>query len=149
MKILSQNKQAYFNYEILEEFTAGIVLTGAEIKSIRAGHMNLKGAYVTVLGGEAWLTNANISRYPYDSNPDYDPFRKRKLLLQKKEIEKLSGKLNTQGVTLIPLSVGVKGRYAKLVLALARGKKKHDKRATIKDRDTKREAERAMKRFKK
>lgn len=149
MKILHQNKQAYFNYEILEEFTAGIMLTGAEIKSVRAGHFNLKGAFVSIVGGEAWLKNANISRYPYDSNPAYDPFRTRKLLLKKPEIEKLAGKLNAQGVSLIPLAVGLKGRYAKVVLGLARGKKKHDKRAIIKERDTKREAERAMKRFKK
>ncbi|MFH0820167.1 MAG: SsrA-binding protein SmpB [Candidatus Peregrinibacteria bacterium] len=144
MKIIHQNKKAYFNYEILEEFKAGIVLSGAEVKSIRAGHVNLKSAYVTILGGEAWLKGANIARYPYDSRPEYDPFRVRKLLLKKAEIEKLAGKLNAQGVTLIPLAVGLEKQYVKLVLGLARGKKKHDKRAAIKDRETKREAARAI-----
>ena len=147
MKILTQNKKALFDYEILEEFKAGIVLTGAEIKSVRGGHVHLKGAFVSILGGEAWLKGAHIAPYKYNSNP-YDPLRMRKLLLQKNEIEKLAAKLNTQGVTLIPLAVGLEKAYAKVILALARGKKKHDKRASIKDRDTKREAERAMKRFK-
>lgn len=147
MKILTENKKALFDYEILEQFKAGIVLTGAEIKSVRGGHVHLKGAFVSIVGGEAWLKGAHIAPYKYDSNP-YDPLRARKLLLQKKEIEKLAAKLNTQGVTLIPLAVGLEKTYAKVLLALARGKKKHDKRAVMKERSTKREAERAMKQFK-
>ncbi len=144
MKIIHQNKKAYFNYEVLEEFRAGLVLTGSEVKSVRAGHAALKGAYVSIVGGEAWLKGANISRYKYDSRPDHDPFRTRKLLLKKSEIEKLAGKLNTQGVTLVPLAIGLQKQYVKLVLGLVRGKKKHDKRATIKERESKREAERAI-----
>lgn len=144
MKILHENKKALFDYEVLEKFQAGLVLLGSEIKSIRLENVNLKGAYVGIFGGEAWLKNANISRYKYDSREEYNPLRERKLLLKKKEIEKLAMKLNTQGVTLVPLAIGIEGRYAKLIIALARGRKKHDKRQLIKERTTKREIQRAI-----
>lgn len=147
MKIIHTNKKAYFDYEVLEELVAGMVLSGPEIKSVRAGHVNLKGAYVSIHGGEAFLKNANIARYPYDTSGTYDPFRDRKLLLSKKEIERLAGKLNAQGTTLAALAIGLKGPYAKLVVGLVRGKKKHDKRQVIKDRAAAREAGRAMKGF--
>ena len=146
MKIISKNKKAYFDYEILDEYKAGIMLTGPEIKSIRKGNINLKGAYVSIEKGEASLKNAHISRYKYDSNKDYDPFRVRKLLLKESEIHKIANHLNTQGVTVVPLAIGLDGKYAKLQIGIARGKKKHDKRHAIKDRETKRQAERAMKR---
>ncbi|MFH1012520.1 MAG: SsrA-binding protein SmpB [Candidatus Peregrinibacteria bacterium] len=147
MKIIHKNKKAYFDYEVLEELTAGIMLTGSEIKSIRAGNVNLKSAYVSIQNGEAFLQQSQIAQYAYDSSPNYDPFRTRKLLLSKREIEWLAGKLNTQGVTIAALAVGLKGPYAKIVIGLVRGKKKHDKRQLIKERHMEREAERAMKKF--
>lgn len=147
MKIIHKNKKAYFDYELLQEFVAGIMLTGPEIKSVRGGHINLKGAYVSIQTGEAFLKSAHISKYPHDQNPDYDPFRVRKLLLNKKEIEKVAAKLNTQGVTIIPLAIGLEGRYAKILISLARGKKKHDKRHSIKEREDKRKLDRLTKNY--
>jgi SsrA-binding protein len=146
MKIINKNKKAYFDYEIVDEYKAGIMLTGPEIKSVRNGNVNLKGGYISIQNGEAFLKGANISRYKYDSNPDYDPFRVRKLLLKEQEIYRISNNLNTQGITVIPLAIGLDGKYAKLQIGVARGKKKHDKRASIKDREAKRQVERAVKR---
>jgi SsrA-binding protein len=147
MKIIHKNKKATFDYEILQTFIAGIVLTGPEIKSIRAGHVNLKGSYVSILKGEAYLKNAQITKYGHDNSADYDPFRDRKLLLKKNELHKIEQKLNTQGVTMVALVVGLKGRYAKVEIALARGKKKHDKRETIKGREMKRTMDRLKKNY--
>lgn len=147
MKIISKNKKAYFDYEVLDEYKAGIMLTGPEIKSIRGGNVNLKGAYVSVSNGEASIRGMNISRYKYDSNPDYDPFRLRKLLLKESELHKITNHLNTQGVTIVPLAIGLDGKYAKIQIGVARGKKKHDKRASIKDRETKRQAQQAIKKY--
>lgn len=147
MKIIHKNKKAYFDYEILQEFTAGILLTGAEVKSIRGGHVNLKGAYVSIQNGEAFLKNSHISKYSHDQSEDYDPFRVRKLLLNKREIEKLSSNLNTQGVTIVALAVGLAGRNIKAIIALVRGKKKHDKRDTIKGREQKRVMDRLIKNY--
>jgi SsrA-binding protein len=145
MKIINKNKKAYFDYEVVEEYKAGIMLTGPEIKSVRNGNVNLKGAYISIQNGEAFLKGVNISRYKYDSNPDYDPFRVRKLLLKEREIYKISNNLNTQGITVIPLAIGIDGKFAKIQIGIVRGKKKHDKRHAIKDRDTKRQAQRAIK----
>ncbi len=147
MKIIHKNKKAYFDYKILQEFTAGIMLTGSEIKSIRGGHVNLKGAYVTISNGESFLKNAHISKYPYDQNKDYDPFRVRKLLLNKPELNKIANKLNTQGITVVPLAVGLEKKYAKLKIALVRGKKKYDKREVIKGREQKRRLDRLIKSY--
>ena len=147
MKIIHKNKKAYFDYEILQEFTAGIILTGSEIKSVRAAHVNLKGAYVGIQHGEAFLKNAHISKYAHDSTDTHDPFRDRKLLLNKKEINKIANQLNTQGVTVVALAIGLEGRYAKVQIALARGKKKHDKRETIKGREQKRQMDRLIKNY--
>ena len=147
MKLIKKNKKAYFDYEILQEFTAGIILTGPEIKSVRSGNINLKGAYVSIQNGEAFLKNAHISKYPYDQNQEYDPFRIRKLLLNKRELEKTENQLNTQGVSMVALSIGLVGRLAKLQIGLARGKKKHDKRENIKKRDQKRQMDRVMKNY--
>ena len=147
MKIIHKNKKAYFDYEILQEFTAGIMLTGPEIKSVRGGHVNLKGAYVSIQNGEAFLKNAHISKYAYDSSKDYDPFRIRKLLLNKPELNKIANQLNTQGVTVVPLAVGLEKKYAKLKIALVRGKKKYDKRQTIRERETKRKVDRMIKSY--
>jgi len=146
MKIIQKNKKAYFDYEVLDEYKAGIMLTGPEIKSIRSGNVNLRGAYVSVSSKEASIRGMNISHYKYDSNPDYDPFRVRKLLLKESELHKITNHLNTQGVTIVPLAIGLDGKYAKLQIGIARGKKKHDKRHAIKDRETKRQVERAIKR---
>jgi len=147
MKIIHKNKKVYFDYEILQEFTAGIMLTGPEIKSIRKGNVNLKGAYVTINNDEAFLKNAHISKYPYDQNPNYDPFHVRKFLLNKRELNKIANKLNTQGVTVVPLAVGLERKYAKVQIALVRGKKKHDKRQIIKGREEKRRLDRLIKSY--
>lgn len=147
MKIIHQNKKATFDYEILAEFKAGIMLIGPEIKSIRKGNVNLKGAYVSIQkNNKAFLKGAHISRYAYDSSADYEPFRDRELLLNKSELHKIVNHLNTQGVTVVPLAIVLEGKYAKVKIAVARGKKKHDKRETIKKREIKREIDRAMKR---
>lgn len=147
LKILAQNKKATFDYEVLEEFVAGLVLTGPEIKSVRAGHVTLKGSYVSLTEGVSMVKGMNIARYPYDSSPDYDPFRDRKLLLSKKEIEKISKNLKTKGCTVASLAIGLEGSYAKLQIGLVRGRKKEDKRAVIKDRENKRTVDRAIRAF--
>lgn len=145
MKIIHKNKKAYFDYEILDEFKAGIMLLGSEIKSVRRSNVSLRGAYVSLQSGSVMLKGAHISKYPYDNSDDYDPFRDRKLLLNKSEIKKISNHLNTQGVTIVPLLVGIDGKYAKVMIGVARGKKKHDKRETIKKREQKRQIDRAVK----
>ena len=147
MKIIHKNKKATFDYEILEKFTSGIVLTGSEVKSVRGGNINLTGSYISIQSGEAFLKNAKISQYKYDSSDDYDPFRMRKLLLKRKEIEKMERELNTQGVSIIPLSIGLEGAYIKLEVGIARGKKKYDKRQSIKERDEKRKMDRLIKKY--
>jgi len=145
------NKQAKYNYNILEKFEAGLVLTGPEVKSAKAGQMNLKGAYVTIKQNqnpEAYLTNAHISKYkPAGPQPDYDPKRPRKLLLHRKEINKLIGFLQQKGLTLVPLSVYTKHNRVKLEFGVGRGKKKFEKKRQIKDRETKRRIDRAMKQY--
>lgn len=146
MKIIQKNKKATFDYEILDEFKAGLMLLGSEIKSIRKGNVNLKGSYVSIQNGRAFLKGAHISRYPFDSNTDYDPFRDRELLLNKSELHKIENQLNNQGVTVVALAIGLDGKYAKVKIGVARGKKKHDKRETIKKREVKRQIDRAMKR---
>lgn len=147
LKLIHKNKKAYFDYEILQEFKAGIMLLGSEIKSVRKGDVNLKGAYVSLQNSKPVLKGAHISRYAYDTSENYEPFRDRQLLLTQNELEKIQRELNIQGVTLVPLYIGMDGKYAKLQMALVRGKKKHDKRETMKARDSKRQIDRAMKRF--
>lgn len=143
---LAGNKKALFDYEILEKFQAGLVLTGQEVKSVKAGHMSLKGTYVTFHNGDAYLTNANISKYPQAGNlPDYEPTASRRLLLRKREIRYLQGKLAEKGLTIVPLSVYTKNRFIKVEIAVGRGKKQYDKRETIKKRDTEREIKRSLK----
>ena len=95
MKIIQKNKKAYFDYELLQEFTAGLMLLGSEVKSVRAGNVNLKGSYVSIVHGDAVLKGATIARYPYDQNESYEPMRERKLLLSKKELHKIESSLNT------------------------------------------------------
>jgi len=145
MKIITKNKKALFDYEIIDKYKAGIMLLGPEIKSIRSGNVNLKGSYVSIQNGAAYLKNTNISRYKYDSNPDYDPFRERKLLLKESELHRISNSLNTQGLTVVALAIGIEGKFAKVEIAVVRGKKKYDKRQSIKDKDSKRRLDRLMK----
>jgi SsrA-binding protein len=137
MKILALNKRANFDYEIFEKFEAGIVLSGDEVKSAKAGGFNIAASYAQVKDGEIWLINSEISPYqPKNISSNYDPKRTRKLLLHKKEIKYLGGKL-TQKFMLIPLRVYLKNNFIKLELGLARPRKKYDKREIIKKREAK------------
>lgn len=145
IKIIAVNKKARFNYNLLERFEAGIVLSGAEIKSIRAGHISLVESYVRPHDGELFLLNANITEYSHSSDSNYEPQRKRKLLMHKQEIKKLTGRVEAQGCTIVPVKLYLKKGRAKLEIALAKGKAGPDKRHAIKDRELKVEAERAMK----
>ena len=142
----AENKKARFNYEILERYEAGIELLGTEVKSVRGGKMSLEGAFVIVRGGEVYLLGANIPAFQEKNSPkDYDPMRNRKLLLTKKEISGLSDKETNKGLTIVPLSVYNKNRKIKVEVAVAKGKKKFDKRETLKKRDTEREIRRVAK----
>ncbi len=145
MKILADNKKARFNYQIQETFEVGIVLSGPEVKSVKLGHINLKDSYATISGKEAWLLNAHIAPYKFAIQKDYNPNQSRKLLLKRKEINSLIGKLQTKGSTLIPLRVYSKKGLIKIELGLGRGKKLFDKREQIKKRELKREIEREIK----
>ncbi len=143
---LIQNKKAYFNYEILEKIEAGIELLGFEVKSLKKGQGSLEGSHITVRGNEAFVVNMQIPPYqPANTPKEYDPTRNRRLLLTKKEIGQLSGEENQKGLTIVPLSVYNKGRKLKLEIAIVRGKKKYDKRETIKKRDVEREIRREIK----
>ncbi len=140
------NKKAYFDYEILETFEAGVVLSGAEAKSVRAGKASLTGAYVIVRGGEAYLVNASISPYQVaNTSKSYNPERARKLLLSKKELAKLERGSEQDGLTIVAIKWYNKKRFLKLEIGLARGKKKADKRETLKERAVKRDIDRIMK----
>jgi len=146
MPNLAQNKKALFDYKILEKFEAGLVLKGHEVKSVKNGPINLKGAYVTFHNDTAQLTNASISAYqPAGPMPHYDPTRSRPLLLRKKQIKYLQGKAHEQGLTIVPLSVYTKNHLIKIEVAVAQGKQKYDKREAIKKRDMDREIKRTLK----
>ncbi|MBI5754974.1 SsrA-binding protein SmpB [Candidatus Peregrinibacteria bacterium] len=147
IQVIAKNKKAYFNFEILEKMEAGIVLTGAEIKAVRGNRINLKGSYVAILRGEAWVENIHIAKYPYATLTDYEPKRKRKLLLRKKEIQKLALQSEIKGVTIVPLEVILKNNFAKIVIGLVRGKKKYDKREVIKKRQEEREIQKSIKKY--
>ncbi|MDF1525726.1 MAG: SsrA-binding protein SmpB [bacterium] len=144
-RTLVQNRQARFNYEILEKVEAGIVLAGTEVKSIREGKANIKEAYADIRNGEAWLIGAHISPYSHGNITNHDPLRERKLLLNAVEIHRLQSKVMEKGLTLVPLSLYLKGRIVKLELGVGRGKKLGDKREDIKKRDQEREIHRAIK----
>lgn len=146
MPTLAENKRAKFEYQILDTFEAGLMLLGHEVKSARLGRMSLLGAYVTIARGALWLIGAHIQRYPQAGPlPDYDPDRTRKLLLHKREIAKIAGKLEQKGLTLVPLSAYTKGSKIKLSFGLARGKKLYEKKETIKRRESDREIRRSLK----
>lgn len=140
------NKKARHEYDILDTLEAGLVLTGPEVKAVRSGQMRLGGAYITFHKGEAYLTGSHIPRYQYTgASVPHDPERSRKLLLSRKQIDLLQGKAEEKGLTIVPLSVYNKGRHIKVEIAVGRGKKLHDKRRTIKERDQKRDARRILK----
>ena len=142
----AENRRARFDYEILEKYEAGIELLGVEVKSVRGGQMSLEGAFVIVRGGEAFLINSNIPPYqPQNAPQDYDPLRNRKLLLTQKEIKELAGSEKNKSLTIVPISVYNKGRKIKVAIALVKGKKKRDKRESIKARDADREIRREYK----
>lgn len=146
MPTLIKNKKATFNYEILEKHEAGVELTGQEVKSLRRGSGKLEGGHVVVRGGEAYLVGASIAPFqPNNMKKGYEAERPRKLLLTRKELKALIGVEASRGLTLVPISWYTKGRYIKLEFASVRGKKKADKRESIKERDTKRDIERIMK----
>jgi SsrA-binding protein len=143
IKVVATNRKASFEYFLLETFEAGIALQGSEIKSVRAGQVSLTEAFVDVNGSEAWLVEAHIAPYAQANRFNHDPKRKRQLLLHKKEIRKLWDAVRQKGVTVIPTRMYLKNGRAKLEIALAKGKKLHDKRETIAKRDEARQAERA------
>ena len=145
-KVIATNRKARHDYFLLETFEAGLVLQGSEIKSIRAGQISIKEAYVRTDGKEAWLVDAHIAQYNPASRQNHDPKRERKLLLHRKEIHKLWDEVRQKGVTIIPLSVYLKDGRAKLEIAVAKGKRRYDKRQDLAKRDAQREIDRALKR---
>ena len=149
ISISISNRKARFEYELLEVFTAGIKLQGTEIKSLRAGNANLAEAYCYVQQSEVWITGMYIAEYQYGSYMNHDPKRLRKLLLNKKEINKISSALQNVGITIVPLKLYITDKgWAKIDIALAKGKKLHDKREDLKQKDDKRQMDRALKKFK-
>ena len=143
---LINNKKARFEYEILETYTAGMVLQGSEIKSIRNGKASIKEAYCFILKGEIWVRNMHISIYEEASHTNHEPLRERKLLLNAQEIKKIVKKLKDTGITIIPLKVYISGKgWAKIEIALARGKKLYDKRESLKKKDVERQLSRTDK----
>jgi len=149
ISISISNRKARFEYELLEVFTAGIQLQGTEIKSLRAGNANLAEAYCYVQQTEVWITGMYIAEYQYGSYMNHDPKRLRKLLLNKKEINKISSALQNVGITIVPLKLYITDKgWAKIDIALAKGKKLHDKREDLKQKDDKRQMDRALKKFK-
>lgn len=145
-KVLAENRKARFSYHILDIFEAGIVLTGAEIQSVRRGGISIQESYVRPNGNEVFLLGAHITKYTFSGAKEYDPVRARKLLLNRREIEKLASAVEVKGLTIVPLRVYLKKGFAKVEIALAKGKDAPDKRDTIKKREGQRDAARAMRR---
>ena len=147
IKIIAQNRKARYNYHFDDVFEAGMVLKGTEVKSLRQGRVNLKDSYARIKQGEIFVHQMHISPYPFAHYDNHDPLRPRKLLLHKREIKRLYGKVNEQGYTLIPLKIYFKSGKVKLELALAKGKRQYDKREAIRKRDEKRDLDRARKQY--
>jgi SsrA-binding protein len=145
VKVVCQNRKAFHDYFIEDTLEAGIALSGTEVKSLREGKANLKDSYVLVKGGEVFLLNCHISPYSHGNIMNHDPVRTRKLLLHRKEIDRMSGKAAAKGYTLIPLKIYFKASFAKVEIGLAKGKRLFEKRDTIKEREAKREIDKAMK----
>jgi len=141
-KVVATNRKAFHHYEVLETFEAGLVLRGTEVKSLRESQVNFKDCYAAVDNDEVWLIGCYISPYHHGSDANHDPERRRKLLLHRREIARLVGKVAERGLTLIPLRLYFKAGRAKCELGLARGKKLHDKRASLREREAKREMDR-------
>ena len=144
MKEVTVNRQAFHNYDIIEKFEAGIVLTGTEIKSARDGHVNLKDSYGIVKAGEIWLLNCHISPYSHGNYANHDPLRTRKLLLKRSEINRLIGRTTERGLTLVPLRMYLKEGRLKCELALAKGRKVHDKREVARQKTIDKETKQAL-----
>lgn len=144
-RILADNRKAFHDYEILEKYTAGIVLTGTEIKAVRKGSVNLKDGFARIEDGEMWLYNVHISPYENGNRYNHEPLRTRKLLLTKQELKKLIGKIKETGLTIVPLNMHLQNGFAKVEIALAKGKNLHDKRDSIMKKTTNREIEKATK----
>ncbi len=144
VKTIATNRKARHDYHIDDTFEAGMVLTGTEIKSVRAGRVNLRDSYATVKEGELWLLNVHIAPYDQGTYANHEPRRPRKLLMHRREINRITGKLQEKGFTLVPLRLYLKNNLAKVELGLARGKKQYDKRAALRQRETRREIDRAV-----
>lgn len=144
IKVIATNRKARHDYHIDDTIEAGLVLTGSEIKSVRAGQVNLRDSYATVRGDELWLVNTHIAPYKQASFANHEPRRDRKLLLHRREINRLIGKLQEKGLTLVPLRIYLKNSRAKVELGLARGKKLYDKRQSMRERDDRRQIDRAV-----
>lgn len=145
MKVVCQNRKAYHDYHIEETLEAGISLLGTEVKSLREGKANLKDSYVIIKERQAFLLNCHISPYSHGNIMNHDPVRTRKLLLHRKEIDRLTGKVTAKGYTLVPLKIYFKDSFAKVEIGVAKGKRFFEKRDTIREREARREIERAMK----
>lgn len=145
MKIIARNKRANYDYELTEELTAGISLLGGEVKSTKAGHVSLKGTYAAILGGELYIINMKIAPYRFADNRSYDETRKRKLLVNKKELEKLIAR-KQQGLHIVPKAVGVQRGLIKVLLGIGKSQKQTDKRERIKKRDVERDVARRFRR---
>lgn len=146
MKIITQNRKAYHDYFIEDTYEAGIVLKGTEVKSIREGRINLKDSYVLIKDSEALLLNCHISPYSHGNIMNHDPLRTRRLLLHKREIVRIQGKALQKGYALVPLKVYFKGPHVKIEIGLAKGKREYEKRDSIKEREAKKDIEKALKR---
>jgi SsrA-binding protein len=141
---VASNRQASFRYEFLDKLECGMVLQGTEVKSLREGAVQLKDGYATLRDGELWLHNVHIAPYAPASRDNHDPERSRKLLAHRRELDRLSGTINERGLTLVPTRIYFSGPRAKVEIAVARGKDRYDKRQAIKERDTKRDMQRAL-----
>jgi SsrA-binding protein len=146
-KIIARNKKAYYNYEVIDRYEAGIVLKGAEVKSAKAGNVSLKQSFLSVEDGEMWLWDCHISKWKQASQKDYDPTRKRKVLLKQYEIDRLDGKVKQKGYTLIPLSMYLKRGYIKVEVGLCKGRKQYDKKRREKERTLKRDLHEKKRKF--
>jgi len=144
-KVVASNRKAYHDYFLEDTYEAGIVLTGTEIKSVRAGRVNLRDGFVQIRQGEAWLVNVHISPYDFGNRENHEPRRDRKLLLHRQEIRKLQSKVSERGWTIVPLKMYLKDGRAKVEIALVRGKRRYDKKDAIAERDADRELRRTIK----
>jgi SsrA-binding protein len=145
-RVVADNRKARHNYHVLDSLECGVALVGSEVKSLRAGGLSLDEAYARVEGNELWLLGANIAEYSYSHELNHVPKRKRKLLLHRREINKFAGQATEKGLTLIPLKLYFKQGRAKVLLGLCKGKQKHDKRESLKKRESQRDIDRAMRR---